>query len=228
MTLIFKILSVLGAILGLVLLLLVWVAVMPRHFWVEYCKTDGVQIKMNIGFFKISLFPVPQFIRNKTGNRKTEEKPASAREEKTPDKKDRINIFDDIQLSMKLVKDVVSSAKGIMRRIFRAIKFRDVSFTLPVHSGDVYKTQQLYGVVTNSFFALSVFLQKHLQITFKSPIFVADFADRYKDSVYFYTQITASPVLLMAAAWFAYNQYNSIIENNKKPSQVMEKENNNG
>jgi LysM repeat protein len=86
---------------------------------------------------------------------------------------------------MKLVKDVVSSAKGIMRRIFRAIKLRDVSFTLPVHSGDVYKTQQLYGAVTNSFFALSVFLQKHLQITFKSPIFVADFADRYKDSVYF-------------------------------------------
>ena len=71
-------------------------------------------------------------------------------------------------------------------------------------------------------------LQKHLQITFKSPLFVADFADRYKDSIYFYCQITASPVLLLAAAWFAYGQYNSIMENNKKAPDATEKETNNG
>ena len=147
---------------------------------------------------------------------------------KNEDKKEKFNPLDDIEFSFNLVKEVVSAAKGIVKRIFNAIKFRDVSFTIPVHSGDAFKTQKTYGMVTNSFYALSVFLQKHLQITFKSPLFVADFADRYKDSIYFYCQITASPVLLLAAGWYGYNQYSIIIENNKKVTDTAQKENNNG
>ena len=234
MSLMIKILAVIGCILLAVLLLLLWVIVMPRHFWVEYCKADGVLVKMNIGPFKISLYPLPKFLQ-----KKTEKKPVGKKGEKTekapqqkmapqPQREEKQNPLADIQLSFQLVKDVVASAKGIVKRIFKAIKFRDVSFTLPIYAGDVHKTQKMYGAVTNSFYTLSVFLQKHLQITFKSPIFVADFADCYKDSVYFYTQITASPILLLAAGWFAYNQYNVIMENNKKVETTTEKENNNG
>ena len=218
MTLILKILSVLGIILAVLLLILLWVIVMPRHFWVEYSKPDGPMVKMNIGPFKISLFPLPEFVQkkldSKTENKKAEENPAGTPE--TEQTKEKTNPLGDIQFSFDLVKQVVSAAKGIMARIFKAIKFRDLSFTLPIHSNDALKTQQTYGIVTNSFYTLSVFLQKHLQITFKSPIFVADFADRYKDSVYFYCQITASPVLLLAAGWFAFNQYKIITQTNKK------------
>ncbi len=218
MTLILKILSVLGIILAVLLLILLWVIVMPRHFWVEYSKPDGSMVKMNIGPFKISLFPLPEFVQkkldSKAESKKTEKKPAGTPE--TEQTKEKTNPLGDIQFSFDLVKQVVSAAKGIMARIFKAIKFRDLSFTLPIHSNDALKTQQTYGIVTNSFYTLSVFLQKHLQITFKSPIFVADFADRYKDSVYFYCRITASPVLLLAAGWFAFNQYKIITQTNKK------------
>ena len=227
MTLMLKILSVLGIVLGLIVLVLLWLVLVPRHFWVEYCKADGPQVKMNIGPAKVSLYPLPEFIKKKTGGKKAQPDTEKQPTEKSQDT-EKHSPLDDIQLSMDLVKDIVSSAKGIMKRIIKAIKFRDVSFTVPVHSSDAYKTQKKYGVVTNAFYTLSVFLQKHLQITFKSPIFVADFADRYKDSVYFYTQITASPVLLLAAAWFAYKQYDMITENYKKSPQVTEKENNNG
>lgn len=225
MTLILKILSVIGWILLAVILLLVWVILVPRHFWVEYSKADGPVVKMNIGPFKVGLFPLPQFLQKKAEQKQDRR---SEKKEEEKEQKEKFNPLADIQLSFDLVKQVVSAAKGIMVRVLKAIKFRDVSFTVPIHNSDVYKTQQQYGMVTNAFYSLSIFLQKHMQITFKSPIFVADFAGTYADSVYFYCQITASPVLLLAAAWFAYNQYTTIMENNKKAADATEKENNNG
>lgn len=230
MTLILKILSVLGIVIGILLFLLLWITVMPRHFWVEYCKADGLVVKMNIGPFKVGLFPLPEVIQKKMDSKSESEKKEDMETPEASDiaPREKSGLLDDIQLSFDLVKQVISAAKGIMAKIFKAIKFRDLSFTVPIHGGDAFKTQQTYGVVTNSFYSLSVFLQKHLQITFKSPVFVADFADRYKDSVYFYCQITASPALLLAAGWFAYNQYKFIIENNKKASDATIKENTNG
>ena len=227
MTLILKILSLIGIILAVLLAVLLWIIIMPRHFWIEYSKPDGPMVKMNVGLFKVSLYPLPEFL-NKNAKKKENTVKKEQPAEKNEDKKEKFNPLDDIEFSFNLVKEVVSAAKGIVKRILNAIKFRDVSFTIPVHSGDAFKTQKTYGMVTNSFYALSVFLQKHLQITFKSPLFVADFADRYKDSIYFYCQITSSPVLLLAAAWFAYGQYNSIMENNKKAPDATEKETNNG
>lgn len=253
MTLMLKILQAVGILLGVILLLVLWVIVMPRHFWVEYSKADGPLVKMNIGPFKLRLFPLPDFIQKKMAEKQggaqkdKKEKPQKKEKprEKTvagggktqsprqrpqkkqpeqPQEEEKKNPFADIQFSLDLVKQVVAAAKGIMAKIFKAIKFRDVSFTVPIHSADAMKTQQTYGIVTNSFYTLAVFLQKHLQITFKSPIFVADFADSYKDSIYFYCQITASPVLLLAAGWFAYGQYNQIMENNKKSPATPEGE----
>lgn len=223
MTLLIKILSVLGRILLAVFLLVLWIVLVPRHFWVEYSKHDGPTVKMNIGPFKIGLYPLPS-----AGKKKTEGQKTDTNKKDPPQEKQKFNPLDDIQLSMQLVKDVVSAAKGIMAKILSSIKFCDVSFTLPIHNNDVYKTQKMYGLVTNSFYSLAVFLQKHMQITFKSPIFVADFAGTYKDSTYFYTQITASPVLLLLAAWYAYTQYNEITTNHKKASDAAEKEKNNG
>lgn len=223
MTLLIKILSVLGRILLAVFLLVLWIVLVPRHFWVEYCKQDGPTVKMNIGPFKIGLYPLPS-----AGQKKTERQKTDTNKKDPPQEKQKFNPLDDIQLSMQLVKDVVSAAKGIMAKILSSIKFCDVSFTLPIHNNDVYKTQKMYGLVTNSFYSLAVFLQKHMQVTFKSPIFVADFAGTYKDSAYFYTQITASPVLLLLAAWYAYTQYNEITTNHKKAQDAAEKEKNNG
>ncbi len=267
MTLMLKILQAVGILLGIILLVVLWVIVMPRHFWVEYSKADGPLVKMNIGPFKLRLFPLPDFIQKKMAEKqggaqkdkkeKTQKKEKPLKKEKPREKtvagggktqsprqrprkkqpeqpqiqqqqdkteKEKKNPFADIQFSLDLVKQVVAAAKGIMAKIFKAIKFRDVSFTVPIHGADAMKTQQTYGIVTNSFYTLAVFLQKHLQITFKSPIFVADFADSYKDSIYFYCQITASPVLLLAAGWFAYRQYNQIMENNKKSPATPEGE----
>ena len=227
MTLLIKILSVLGILLLAVVLLAVWIILVPRHFWVDWCKQDGPTVKMNIGPFKIGLYPLPSFLQKK-GKKTAEKKNTEPKPDTPPQEKEKFNPMDDIQLSMQLVKDVVSAAKGIMAKILSSIKFCDVSFTLPIHNNDVYKTQKMYGLVTNSFYSLAVFLQKHMQITFKSPIFVADFAGTYADSTYFYTQITASPVLLLLAAWYAYTQYNEITTNHKKASDAAEKEKNNG
>ncbi|MBR5521745.1 MAG: hypothetical protein IKU54_07085 [Oscillospiraceae bacterium] len=216
MTILFKILSVIGILLLLLIVLLLWLILVPRHFWVEYSARDGFIAQVNIAWFKFTLYPIPSFLQKKTDGKK--EETVRTEKEKTT------GPLNDIQFSMDLVKQVVSSAKGIMRRVFRAIKFRDVSFTVPVNGTDIHSTQKLYGAVTNAFYALSVFLQKHMQIYFKSPVFVADFAGRYSDAIYFYSKITASPVLLLVAVYYAYTQYVLITNNYKKADNAPQKE----
>ena len=308
MTLILKILGVIGWILLAILLLLVWIIVVPRHFYVEYSKRDNFILKMDIAFWKVPLFPLPKFLRKrlnpeeaedtveKTPKEKVsetqpiikqpetavkekqsetvksvEEKPSSEIENKATEsektirsvenktasktektvsepkkkksesvkksKKEKVKkekkkksepLDGDIEFSFSLVKQVVSSAKGIMKRIFKAIKFRDVSFTIPIYDEDPFATQKKYAAATNGFYALSIFLQKNLQFYYKSPIFIADFANQHADSVYFYCKISASPILLLVAAFYAYRQYKSIMKNNTQVKDSLEKENNHG
>jgi len=223
MTVLFKILSVIAWILLAVILLLAWVIIVPRHFWVEYSMQDGPLIQMNIAFFRIRLYPVPDFFKKFVDKNTEKNQPdTDTGRQLTDDKKE--NLLKDIEFSFRLVKQVITAAKGIMKRIFKAIKFRDVSFTVPLHGRDIMATQQLYSAVTNSFYTLNIFLQQHLQLYYKSPVFVADFADRYSAATYFYCKITASPALLLSAAWFAYNQYLSIMAVNKKAQPATEKE----
>ncbi len=219
MTILFKILSVIGIILLILLLLVLWLVLMPRHFWVEYSKRDGLTAQVNIAFWRFTLYPLPEFLQKKDkGKEKQQAKEKiSGAEQAKPDP------LEDIRFSFELVKQIISSAKGIMKKVFRAVKFRDVSFTVPLHGKDVHSTQKMYGAVTNAFYSLSVFLQKHIQIYFKSPVFVADFAGNYSDAVYFYSKITASPVLLLVAAYYAYTQY-TLITNNYKKADVPQKE----
>ncbi len=219
MTVFIKILAGLGILLLLILALLLWLILVPRHFWLEYSKPEGPTAKMNVAFFKVTLYPLPKFLTEKADkpDKKKEDKTDKAKTETKEDKKEN-NPLKNLQLSFNLVQQIISAAKGIMQRVFRAIKFRDVSFTLPIHMDSPERTQQAYGMVTNSFYTLAMFLQKHLQINFKSPIFVADFAGTYGDAVYFYTQVTASPILLLAAGYFAYTQYKEIITTNQKPA----------
>ena len=219
MTILFKILSVIGIVFLMLLIIALWLILTPRHFWAEYSKRDGLIVQVNIAFFRFTLYPVPEFLRKLFVKKKSDDKrnaSEAGRSENNGMENGTESPFADIQVSFELVRQTVSSAKGIMRRVFRAIKFRDVSFTVPLHSKDVHTTQKLYATVTNSFYSLSVFLQKHIQIYFKSPVFVADFAGRYSDAVYFYSKITASPVLLLVAAYYAYTQYQMIITNYKK------------
>ena len=311
MTLILKILGVIGWILLAILFLLVWIIVVPRHFYVEYSKRDNFILKMNIAFWKVPLFPLPKFLRKRlnpeedTKSENTtekaseekvvetqpvikepeivvkekepetvksfEEKPSSEVENKATEpektiqpvenkvssnpekavsepkkkksesvkkpkkekvkkeKKKKSEPFDgDIEFSFSLVKQIVSSAKGIMKRIFKAIKFRDVSFTIPIYDEDPFATQKKYAAATNGFYALSIFLQKNLQFYYKSPIFIADFANQHAESVYFYCKISASPILLLVAAFYAYRQYKKIMKNNTQVKDSLEKENNHG
>ena len=321
MTLMLKILGIIGWIILAILFLIVWIIIVPRHFYVEYSKRDSLIVKMNIAFFKLRLFPLPKFLggeseeekaqeqeqpettvetptvyeesvqipepeiknqpekkfdvsnsdekviksdfetkekedkrisnvekqqqvhenQNRNIDKKPEvlqkpiktEKPSKPKhkKEKRPKKKkepkEKIMLpepFDDVELTFSLVKQIISAAKGVMKRILRAIKFSDISFTVPIYDEDPMRTQQKYAAATTGFYALSIFLQKNMQVYYKSPIFVADFANRHSESTYFYCKISASPILLMSAAYFAYKQFKLIMNNNKQAQTAPEKE----
>ena len=221
MTIMLKILAVLGYILLAIILLLVWVIIVPRHFWLEYDKKDGFTAKMNIGFFKLKLYPLPNFIAKKLekAGEKAEdvvEEGAKEDEEAIEEKtKKKPGPFDNIEFSFDLVKDILATAKGVVKIFLKGIYFRDVSFTLPLYDEDAYRTQQLYANTTTAFYTLNIFLQQYLQIYYKSPIFVADFANQHENSLYFYCKITSSPSIIISVAIFAFKQYRKILKKNK-------------
>ncbi len=228
MTLLIKLLTAVGVLLAAVLLMLLWILVVPRRFWVEYCKADGLMVKMNIAFFKARIYPLPKFVYKilhpKRGKREAKNKGATV-----DNQKEKIqNPLKDLQISFDLVTQIIQSAKVFMQKIFKALKFSDVSFTLPLYAGDVLATQKTYATVTTAFYSFSIFLQKHLQIYYKSPVFVADFANRYSDAVYFYTKITASPILLLISGMYGFTKYKEITDNHQKLSDATTKENKNG
>ncbi|MEG1782568.1 MAG: hypothetical protein RR253_04905 [Oscillospiraceae bacterium] len=226
MSIILRVLSIVGYILLALIALIIWLVIVPRHFWIEYDKKDGLTAKVNIAFFKLKLYPLPAFIQKSLEKSQATEEVNEVAEEKgeaeaeTKPQKKKSNPFDDIEFSFGLIKQILSAAKGAMKIILRGIYFRDLSFTLPLHGEDGYKTQQLYAHTTTAFYALNIFLQQYLNIYYKSPIFVADFANQHKDSGYFYCKISASPSIMISVAIFALRQYFKIMKNNKKPQEL--------
>lgn len=221
---IIKILAVLGKILLFLLALILWAVIIPRSFWVEYTAKDKLCLWVRLAFFKVKIYPLPEL--PSFGEKKERAKEKPPREAKPKEKpQEKPSVLDDLRLSFDLVKQTVSAFKGLMKRVLKAIKFKDISFTLPIHKEDAFETQKAYGKATTAFYALSSFLQMYVNIGFKSPIFVADFGDKYRQSIYFYGQITASPALLLAAAVYGFKRYKSILKNNTKADTAKEKEN---
>lgn len=218
MPMIFKII---GYLLLAVIVLLLWIVLLPRNFWVEYCKQDGLSVKMNITFFKMSIVPIPKFLRKENSKEKTDAPDTTQPAEKKNSAGDLLKNF---EFSANAVKQILSAAGGTVKRIFKSLKFTDVSFTLPINGDDVYQTQQNYGKITSVFYTVNTVLQQCLQITYKSPIFVADFSGKHKDSTYFYCKITAVPVLLLAAAFYAFKNFKIILNSNKRATTAPVKE----
>ncbi len=205
------ILLFLAAVLVFLLLLVLWVILVPRHFWVEYCKTDGLIVQVNLAFFKITLFPLPSFIKKEKKKKETQaekEKEKPADDGKTEKDKKQPQLP---QFSFRLARDILSAAKGVMKRVLKAIKFSHVSFTVPVYGGRPEETQKKYAGITSAFYTFNIFLQQIVQVYYEKPIFIADFANLHTNSLYFYCKISASPVMLLAAAVFAFRQYRKIM-----------------
>ena len=205
------ILLFLAAVLVFLLLLVLWVILVPRHFWVEYCKTDGLIVQVNLAFFKITLFPLPSFIKKekkKKEMRSEKEKEKPTDDGKTEKDKKQPQLP---QFSFRLARDILSAAKGVMKRVLKAIKFSHVSFTVPVYGGRPEETQKKYAGITSAFYTFNIFLQQIVQVYYEKPIFIADFANLHTNSLYFYCKISASPVMLLAAAVFAFRQYRKIM-----------------
>ena len=114
---------------------------------------------------------------------------------------------------MELVKEVLSAVKGVMAILLKGIYIKDVSFTVPIYSGDAQRTQQQYGLITNSFYSLNIFLQKYVKIFYKSPVFIADFANLYDASLYFYCKIQASPSIILMTGWYLFKTYRKLTKN---------------
>lgn len=134
---IIKILAVLGKVLLCLLALVLWVVIIPRSFWVEYTTKDKVCLWVRLIFFKVKIYPLP-----KLPSFKKEEKKPSREPKSEGNQRKKPNISEDLQFSFDLVKQTVSAFKGMMKRVLKAIKFKDISFTLPIHKEDAFETRR--------------------------------------------------------------------------------------
>ena len=209
-----KILAVIGMVLLILLLLIVWFILVPRSVFVEYTKQGGVTVKVRLFGFKIKVYPFNLPFAKKDKPKKQKQK--KAKQQKPAQKKQKsFDIKEKLPQGMELVKTVLSAVKGVGRILLKGIAVKDVSFTLPITGKDAYATQKQYAEITTAFYGFSVFLQKYVKFSCKSPIFIADFANLYKDSTYFYCKIQASPSIMLSAGWYLFKIYKNLDKENK-------------
>ena len=224
-----KILAVIGWILLVLVVLLLWVIIVPRSVFVEYTNNTSLVVKVRIFLFKIKVYPLPKFLSNKDKKEKSAkkkktdaQKTASADTAKAEKPSAFKKFMADMPKGFELVKEVLSAVKGVMAILLKGVSIKDVSFTVPISAKDAHETQKQYGVVTSAFYSLNVFLQKYVKIFYKKPMFVADFANLYKDSTYFYCKIQASPSIILLVGWYLFKTYRRLTKN--KPEIKPDKE----
>ena len=224
-----KILAVIGWILLVLVVLLLWVIIVPRSVFVEYTNNTSLVVKVRILLFKIKVYPLPKFLSNKDKKEKSAkkkktdaQKTASADTAKAEKPSAFKKFMADMPKGFELVKEVLSAVKGVMAILLKGISIKDVSFTVPISAKDAHETQKQYGIVTSAFYSLNVFLQKYVKIFYKKPMFVADFANLYKDSTYFYCKIQASPSIILLVGWYLFKTYRRLTKN--KPEIKPDKE----
>lgn len=224
-----KILAVIGWILLVLVVLLLWVIIVPRSVFVEYTNNTSLVVKVRIFLFKIKVYPLPKFLSNKDKKEKSaKKKKTDAQKTASADtaKEEKPSAFKkfmaDMPKGFELVKEVLSAVKGVMAILLKGISIKDVSFTVPISAKDAHETQKQYGIVTSAFYSLNVFLQKYVKIFYKNPVFVADFANLYKDSTYFYCKIQASPSIILLVGWYLFKTYRRLTKN--KPEIKPDKE----
>ena len=207
-----KILAVTGWILLALLVLIVWVIIVPRSVYVEYSNVYGPVVKVRVFLFKIKVYPLNlPFGKKKKDKAEKTEKTDSQQPQK---KKNTVQqLTENLPKGMELVKEVLTAVKGVGAMLLKGVKIKDTSFTLPIYSGDAHETQKQYGLITNAFYSFNIFLQKYVKISYKSPVFIADFANLYADSTYFYCKIQASPSIIIMICWYLFKTYRRITKN---------------
>ena len=205
-----KILAVLGWIVLCLLLLVLWIIIVPRSVFVEYTAKNSLVVKVRVFLFKIKVYPLNLPLKKK---KKDGKKSASQQSSQQKKKSPLAELTETLPKGMELVKEVLAAVKGVGAILLKGVRIKDTSFTLPICAGDAYTTQKQYGIITNAFYSFNVFLQKYVKITYKSPVFIADFANLYGDSIYFYCKIQASPCIILMAGWYLFKTYRRLIKN---------------
>lgn len=229
-----KILAVIGWILLCLLILLVWVLIVPRSIYLEYSKKYNLVVRVRVFLFKIKVYPFKlPFAKELTEEEKAAKKEAKNvkkakktgksepvkkknKTEQNGEDKKGFDIMDKLPKGMELAKTVLSAVKGVFHILLNGIRIKDVSFNMPINGKDAYDVQNKYGKITSAFYSFNIFLQKYVKIFYKSPVFIADFNNLYKDSVYFYCKIQASPSIILAVGWHLIKIYLSLDKNNSK------------
>ena len=208
-----KILAVTGWILLALLVLVVWVIIVPRSVYVEYSKVQELVVKVRVLCFKIKVYPFSLPFKKKDRKKEDKKGAESGGQTKQKKKSSAKQLMEDLPKGMELVKEVLGAVKGVTAILLKGISIKDASFTLPVYAGDAHETQKQYGIVTNAFYSFNIFLQKYVKIFWKSPVFIADFANLYSDSLYFYCKIQASPSIILVAGWYLLKTYRRLTKN---------------
>lgn len=208
-----NILTIAGWVLLGLVVLIAWIIIVPRSVYLEYSKVYDLTVKVRIFLFKIKVYPINLPFKKKDKKEKkamkTTKKPQNSKGGQQGQKKKSplSQLTENLPKGMELVKEILATVKGVMAIILKGLYIKDVAFTVPVNAGDAHQTQKQYGLITNSFYSFNIFLQKYVKIFYKSPVFIADFANLYGDSLYFYCKIQASPIIIVMSGWYLFKTY---------------------
>lgn len=196
-------LTVLLWTLAALLVLLVLLVVCPVwvHLELDY---DVLTVKLQVFGLKFKVWPLaekkPKAPKKKKGKKAKKASSATKKDEKPKEKKGLP--FD---LSFELIVQLIGLAGGLVRRLLKALKVRDVRLFLPVQGKDPAATAIRYGQIMAAANAAHGALYDAVRLSVDKIEICPDFGGDNKFRRSFYCKIGTCPIIIISVAvWALY------------------------
>ncbi|MDD3429981.1 MAG: DUF2953 domain-containing protein [Oscillospiraceae bacterium] len=207
MAVLFIVLKWLGIILLCLLAVLILLLIFPVWVHVEY-NCGKFMVKLQVLFLRFKLYPaksktVKQLEKDAEKEAKKAAKKAEADAEKgqepaTPKPKRKI--------TPDVILDIVETAGWAMKKLFKALKIRNIIFIMPVHGEDAADTAEKYGKMNAYMGGTVAALQNFLNMKFTGLKLIPDFTDEFKDKSYISCKVGILPIVIIAVCIYGFIQ----------------------
>lgn len=183
---------ILLGLLALVALLLV----VPLVAAVEY-REGAVTVRVQIlGVLRIRVYPL----------RPKKEKPAGTPQPAPPPAQQPAEPKHKFHLTLEKLQSILSAAGAFMRRVFAALRIRQIILIVPVHRDDAAQTAIACGQTQAWLGGGIAALRNFLDMRVTQIRVLPDFTGEIKAGTYFSCKIGASPIIIIIAALYALIQ----------------------
>lgn len=183
-------------ILGILLAVLLLLLICPVWVWLRL-DYDKFSAKVQILGFKFTVYPLKEKPEKEKKEPVQQEPPKKkAVKKRSPSKR--------FQLTAEKIVGLIETAGGVMHRLLRALKIRNICVLIPLEGEDAADTALFYGKFSAWFYGGIALLQNFLDMKFESIELIPDFGGDNKYRRSFSCKIGTCPLIILGIAIYAF------------------------